>query len=188
MRAAMGNPLQDRRTPQDFAASGQVIEISEKIGSFEKLAGIVEADLGALEPDKLPRDWRELPVAGQLGFGFVDAQRGVPALEGQVVATINAVCQRCLEPFRLPLEVELRLLFSGDQSAGDDDNGYEVWELQEDELCPADLIEEALIMAMPFSAKHADNAQCVAADKNEEGKGETARPFANLKSQMDEEN
>jgi len=188
MRAAMGNPLQDRRTPQDFAASGQVIEISEKIGNFQKLAEIVEADLGALEPDKLPRDWRESPVAGQLGFGFIDAQRGIPALEGQVVATINAVCQRCLEPFRLPVEVELRLLFGGDQSAGDGDNGYEVWELHEDELCTADLIEEALIMAMPLSAMHEDNAQCVTKDKSEEGQGKIVRPFANLKSQMVEEN
>jgi uncharacterized metal-binding protein YceD (DUF177 family) len=184
----MGNPLRDRRTPQDFAACGQVIEISEKIGDFEKLAEIVEADLGALEPDKLPRDWRDLPVAGQLGFSFVDAQHGVPALEGQVVATINAVCQRCLEPFRLPLEVDLRLLFGGDQPASAGDNGYEVWELKEDELCPADLIEEALIMAMPYSAMHEDSAQCVKADKTEAGKGETVRPFANLKSQMEEEN
>jgi uncharacterized metal-binding protein YceD (DUF177 family) len=182
----MGIPLQDRRTPQDFAASGQVIEFSEKIGNFERLAGIVEADLSALEPDKLPRDWRDSPIDGQLSFGFIDAQGGVPALEGQVVATINAVCQRCLEPFRLPLAVELRLLFGGEQSAGD--GGYEVWELKEDELCPADLVEEALIMAMPFSAMHDFDAHCVKADAVEDRAEKTVRPFADLKSQMDREN
>jgi len=73
----MGNPLQDRRTPQDFAASGQVIEFSEKLGNFERLAEIVEADLGALEPDRIPRDWRDSPIDGQLSFGFIDAQGGV---------------------------------------------------------------------------------------------------------------
>jgi len=184
----MGNPLQDRRTPQDFAASGQVIEISEKIGNFEKLAEIVEADLGTLEPDKLPRNWRDAPVDGQLGFSFLDAQGCVPALEGQVVATISAVCQRCLEPFRLPLAVELRLLFGGDQSADGSDNAYEVWELQDDKLCPADLIEEALIMAMPDTARHEDNAQCIAADADEEQVGKTVTPFADLKSQMEKDN
>ncbi len=182
----MGNPLQDRRTPQDFAASGQVIEISEKIGNFERLAEIVEADLGALEPDRLPRDWRDSPVDGQLRFGFIDARGGVPALEGQVVATINAVCQRCLEPFRLPLAVELRLLFGAEQSAGD--GGYEVWELKEDKLCPADLVEEVLIMAMPYSAMHDFDVHCVKADAVEDRAEKTVRPFADLKSQMDREN
>lgn len=182
----MGNPLQDRRTPQDFAASGQVIEISEKIGNFERLAEIVEADLGALEPDRLPRHWRDSPIDGQLRFGFIDAQGGVPALEGQVVATINAVCQRCLEPFRLPLAVELRLLFGAEQSAGD--GGYEVWELKEDKLCPADLVEEVLIMAMPYSAMHDFDVHCVKADAVEDRAEKTVRPFADLKSQMDREN
>jgi len=182
----MGNPLLDRRTPQDFAASGQVIEISEKIGNFEKLAEIIKVDLGALEPDKLPRGWRDSPVDGQLRFGFVDAQDGVPALEGQVVATINAVCQRCLEPFCLSLAVEMRLLFAGEQSAGD--GGYEVWELKEDKLCPADLVEEALIMAMPFSAMHDIDEHCVEAEAVEDRAEKTVRPFADLKSQMDREN
>ena len=182
----MSNPLQDRRTPQDFAASGQVIEISEKIGNFEQLAEIVAAGLDGLEPDKLPRDWRDSPVDGQLRFGFVDAQDAVPALEGQVVATINAVCQRCLEPFQLSLALELRLLFGGEQSA--EYGGYEVWELQEDKLCPADLVEEALIMAMPFSAMHDFDAQCVKADAVEDRAEKTVRPFADLKSQMDREN
>ena len=182
----MSNPLQDRRTPKDFAASGQVIEISEKIGYFEQLAEIVAADLGGLEPDKLPRDWRDSPVDGQLRFGFIDARGGVPALEGQVVATINAVCQRCLKPFRLPLAVELRLLFGAEQSAGD--GGYEVWELKEDKLCPADLVEEVLIMAMPYSAMHDFDVHCVKADAVEDRAEKTVRPFADLKSQMDREN
>jgi len=182
----MGNPLQDRRTPQDFAASGQVIEISEKIGNFERLAEIIEADLGALEPDRLPRDWRESPVDGQLSFGFTGAQGGVPALEGQVVATIHVVCQRCLEPFRLALAVKLRLLFGAEQSAGD--GGYEVWELKEDNLCPADVVEEALIMAMPFSAMHDIDTHCVKADAVEDRAEKTVRPFADLKSQMGKEN
>ena len=47
----MGNPLQDLRTAVEFASVRQVIEISEKISSFDKLSEIVEADLAALARD-----------------------------------------------------------------------------------------------------------------------------------------
>ena len=60
----MGNPLRDRRTVVELASVGQVIEIADKISSFENLAGIVEADLAALDPDKMPPDWRESVVRG----------------------------------------------------------------------------------------------------------------------------
>ena len=184
----MGNPLHDRRTPQDLAASGQVIEIANKVGDFERLAGIVEADLAALNPDKLPRDWRDAKVAGQLGFSFVAMPGNVPALEGQVTVTIDAVCQRCLKPFGLPLEVELRYLFGGDQAAGNGGDDYEIWDLHDDKLCPADLVEEALIMALPLAAMHENDANCNK-DRSDEGRTDnTIRPFASLKTQMDKEN
>jgi hypothetical protein len=50
----MGNPLRDRRPLAELAGQGQVIEIMEKIRNFERLAGIVDADLAVLDPDKLP--------------------------------------------------------------------------------------------------------------------------------------
>ena len=90
----MGNPLRDRRTPQELAASGQLIEIAEKIGNFGELSRIVGADLETLDPDKLPPDWRDADVVGQLRFGFADAQGRLPALEGEVAVRIDAVCQR----------------------------------------------------------------------------------------------
>ena len=185
---AMGNPLQDRRAPQELAASGQVIEIADVISSFARLAEIVEADLGALNPDKLPPDWRDASVAGQLGFSFIDTQEGIPALDGQVAVTIDAVCQRCMQPFRLPLEANLRLIFAAQQSVSSDGDEYEVWELDGDELCPADLIEEALIMAIPYVAMHDNDAGCSMVVAAKEKADKTTMPFANLRSQMDQEN
>ena len=183
----MGNLLRDRRTASEWAASGQTIEFSEKINSFKRLAGIVENDLEALDPDKLPPDWRDNVVAGQLSFGFAAAHGGVAALDGRVSATIDAVCQRCLESFRVPLEAELRLLFAGDKSAPDDDDGHEHWELDEEKLRPLDIVEEALIMAMPLTAMHVDDEICREPDAAEIDSGEKIRPFAMLKSQMEDE-
>ena len=108
----------------------------------------------------------------------------MPALTGTVAVTVDAVCQRCLQPFALPLHAELRLQFGGEQGAAGDE--YEVWELDNKDLCPADLIEEALIMTIPFAAMH--DANCVKVDVSENEVEKMALPFANLKMQMDKEN
>ena len=185
---AMGNPLRERRTPSDWAASGQVIEIAEKISDFGRLAEIVGGDLETLDPEMRPPDWRDAPVTGELCFGFADAQEGVPALQGSVAATIDAVCQRCLQPFRLALKVELRLLFVASADDGVDTDGYEVWELDEDRLRPLDLVEEALVMAMPLAAMHVDDAACTGLAGEAVAESTTTRPFASLRAQMEDEN
>ena len=183
----MGNVLRDRRTPAELAASGQVIEITEELGDLEQLAEIVESDLETLDPDKLPLNWRESPVAGQVSFGFSDAQVGLPVAEGQVGVTIHAVCQRCLGVVELPLEAKLKLLLGGDAADAADDNCYEIWELDEDTLRPLDLVEEALIMAIPLAVTHVDDAVCKPPAAIAEAARETKQPFATLRSQMDQE-
>jgi len=186
----MDNLLRDRHTPAELAASGQVIEIAGKLGDLEQLTEIVRRDLETLNADKLPLDWRESPVAGQLSFGFVAAQDGLPTVIGQAGVTIPAVCQRCLGLVEIPIEVELRLVLGGDAEQAADAEQYEIWELDEDTLRPLDLLEEALIMAMPLAAMHVDDAVCkkpAAIAEEAEQATETTRPFAMLKSQMEQE-
>jgi Large ribosomal RNA subunit accumulation protein YceD len=184
---AMGNPLRDRRTPSELAASAQVIEIAEKISIFAELERILRADLETLDPGKLPPGWRDALVEGRLSFGFADAQRRLPSLEGRVAVTIDAVCQRCLQPLRLPVVAELRLVFPDAAGPGVDAAGHEVWELDEPRLRPLDLVEEALIMAMPLAALHEDDASCRRPAIAETASGDTIRPFAALRSQLDEQ-
>ena len=183
----MGNPLLDRRSPKELAANKQVIDFSIKIGDFRQLAAIVQGDLDTLDADKLPPDWREKQVTGRLRFGFADAQDALPRLEGDVAATIDAVCQRCLEPMGLPLAVELNLLFADGDDAVDDDR-FEIWELEEERFRPIDLVEEALIMALPLAALHETGEACREVDKEESGDADMIRPFAALKSQMEQDN
>jgi len=182
----MDNLLRDRFTPAELAASGQVIEIAGKLADLEQLTEIVRQDLETLNADKLPPDWRESPVAGQLSFGFAGAQDGLPTLTGQVGVTVPATCQRCLGVVEIPLEVELRLILGGDVENAADDEHYDIWELDEDELRPLDLLEEALIMAIPIAAMHIDDAVCKPPAAIAEEVKETTRPFAMLKSQMEQ--
>ena len=183
----MGNPLHVRRPIAELAAKGQVIEIAEKLGGFERLAGIVAADLAALDPDKVPRGWREAAVTGRLEFGFADAQQQVPSLVGNVAVTVAAVCQRCLEPFRLPLAAELRLLPTTLEQGLSAGAGFEPWELDDDRVCPADIVEEALIMAIPLSAMHDTAAACREFEAPGGEAERTVRPFAALKDRMDQD-
>lgn len=184
---AMDNLLRDRRAPAELAACGQVIEISGKLGDLEHLAEIVRSDLETLDTDKLPLDWRDSPLAGQLTFGFADAQDGLPSVAGQASVTIPAVCQRCLGLVEIPLKVELRLILGGDAECAADDERYEMWELDEETLRPLDLLEEALIMAIPLAAMHVDDAVCKQPSAVAEAARKTTRPFAMLKSQMEQE-
>ena len=180
----MGNPLRDRRPLAELAAKGQVIEIADKIGNFKGLASIVEADLGTLDADKIPQDWRNAALTGRLEFGFADAQQRVATIEGEVSVTVDAVCQRCLGHFRLPLTAELRLMPVSGTEQADESGGFDVWELDDELVCPADIVEEALIMAMPLAAMHREAEECVGYEPVANDAGQTTKPFAQLKSQM----
>ena len=186
----MANPLLDRVPPEDLAERGQVFELQGKIEDFRHLIEIVEADLKSVATEIHPREWRAAPVNIRLGFGWADARREIPALEGEISTDIAAVCQRCLEPFKLALETTLKilLLHSADATTRVPDE-FEIWEVDGDEVRPLDIVEEALIMALPLSAVHQSRDLCgpLAENVTDENK-ETVRPFADLKSQMNKSN
>ncbi len=182
---AMANPLTDRARPEQLAANGQVLEAKGKLSDFERLREIVKADLASLASDRMPKKWRHAPIDIRLAFGWADASRQVPALEGQISARIDAVCQRCLEPFELSLNAQLKLLLQipgGDATAFEE---YEIWETTDNTVRPLDIVDEALTMAMPLSPSHNDAGLCgpLAKELLADDTGMT-RPFADLKSRM----
>ena len=137
----------------------------------------------------MPTGWRDSDVAGYLEFGFADAQQLLPTVKCRVGVTVDAVCQRCLKAFQLPLEAEADLLLLRLEQEADGYDEYEVWELEEKFLRPQDIVEEMLIMAMPFSAMHVESAACRAlSPKTEEGAEKTTTPFAALRDQMVQDN
>jgi len=184
----MGNPLQDRRAAAELASAGQLIEIADKISSFESLSDIVEADLAALDPEKMPSRWCDGAILGELQFGFADADGRIPMLTGSVTADVDAVCQRCLEPFQLKLEIEPRLLLLDVAQVNVGYEDFEVWELDETTMRPQDIVEELLIMATPFSAMHGSMADCKAfltvGPPDDDVGEDLLKPFAALRSQM----
>ena len=180
----MGDPLRDRRPPRDLAASQQVVEISNEIGDFSRLIEVVNADLSALDSGKIPADWQKSRVAGRLKFGLSAAGDGVAELSLSLEVTVPATCQRCLQPFDMPLATSLALLVAGPGQEPDEQQGFEIWELDEDVVSPIEIVDEALVMAMPLAAMHEDNEDCVAETATPVAE-KTTMPFANLREQMD---
>jgi len=179
----MGNPFIERHSAKELASGRQVIEIAEKISSFDRLSASIEADLNALDPDMMPAGWRDLRVSGRLEFGFAGIGNELPAMRGEAEVETYAVCQRCLEPMIVSLRAELKYLLAD----GEHDD-YEVWELEESTMRPIDIVDEALVMAIPISVLHVDSEDCRRMTVGEEPAEEKIRPFAALRAQMDEEN
>ncbi len=181
----------EREPPEVLANRRQVIESTNKISDFSRLSEIIMADLRNLPDEKMPQQWRQVPVDITLRFGWIEARPGIPAVEGAVATRVPAVCQRCLGPVELPLDVVLRLLLpqAGMSSAEYED--FEVWECDEHDVRPADIVEEALIMALPFSALHRPDDCSAMPEPGQVGEIRKIRPFEDLKSlmaQADEKN
>jgi uncharacterized metal-binding protein YceD (DUF177 family) len=183
----MRNPLLDRSLPEGLADLGQVVEAEEKLETFSRLAGIVDADLSSLPEDQVSPEWRQTPVKIRLRFSRVDAGGRLPAVEGRVTTRIPAVCQRCLGPMELALDEELKWLLPapGETAGACATGGFEVWEPDEATIRPLDILEEVLIMAMPLSAMHGPGEGCDApAEARPPANVETNRPFAGLRSEI----
>ena len=182
----MANPLLDRHIPAELADSLQVIEFKGVLKEFPRLSDIVESDLGSAATHA---QWRDGPVTIKLRFGWADPHRSYPLVEGEASVSITAVCQRCLEVFEADLTVTLELLLvlpEVDQPSDELAGVSEVWELGEATFRPIDLVEEALIMAMPLAPTHPADTGCsvVGAPESASTEVNKVRPFADLKAQM----
>lgn len=184
----MANPLFARVLPMELAACRQLIEYKGKVGEFERLAEIVEADIAAVSEDLRPRRWRAEPVDIRLEFGWADGLQGIPVIIGRAAAQIPAVCQRCLTVYELSLDASLKILLVKPGELADVAE-YDVWELEDEALRLIELVEEAFVMAMPLSPTHASSESCaVLVAENTVPGPETARPFADLRSKMEKLN
>jgi len=185
----MANPLLDRALPEELADRDQVFELKGKIQDLPRLVEIVEADLRLVSEHRRPREWQAATVNIRLGFAWADARREIPALEGEISTAVAAVCQRCLEPFDLPLRTTLKMLLLKSADATTAQDEFEIWEVEGNGIRPLDIVEEALIMALPLSAVHQSADLCgpLAENVTDDNK-ETVTPFADLRSRMNKSN
>jgi len=184
----MSNPLLARVLPAELADRNQVIDFKARIAEFERVAGIVQTDLAAVQAVNRPENWRETTVSGRLTFAWLDLERKLPVVRGRLETCLPAVCQRCLEAFRLPLDTVINVLFTP-STVDEDQEGFDTWPLDEGGVRLQDVVEETLIMALPLAPAHASRSDCgPLARQIPAEKPEKAKPFADLRAQMERTN
>jgi uncharacterized protein len=91
--------------------------------------------------------------------GIADAS-GRPGLRVGLNGAVMLVCQRCLADFAWPLEQSTEVLLARDEgelAALDTDSSLEVV-LAQGPTDPLTLVEDELVLALPFAPRHAEGA------------------------------
>ena len=92
---------------------------------------------------------------------FRQRRDGWIAVELDLQASVELVCQRCLEPFRHELAERVDVVLADAATLpATVPEGFEAFELEEGRLRPAQLIEDELIVAVPLVPKHARLEDC----------------------------
>ena len=127
-------------------------------------------------------------VSGKLQFFRSEADLRV--ILGSVSATVEVICQRCLEPLSLHLVDTIQLALVESESQIDSlEAQWDPWMIDGPRITIASLLEEQLILCMPLVNYHADD-RCVEAleyqkqrEPREYNNGERAvqNPFEVLK-------
>jgi uncharacterized metal-binding protein YceD (DUF177 family) len=181
---AMAKLLTALEAPARLASRGQVIEISDEISAFSKLSEALERGLAQLDAVERPAEWPANRVSGEARFAFSDPESRDVIAAIRACTTVPQVCQRCLGAFELAITVDAKLLLASGEDLPERD-GYETWEVEDERLKPIDLVDELLVMALPFAAMHEKDASCVAAGDEAAGEDDTTRPFADLRAQLE---
>ena len=125
------------------------------------------------------------------GYVSVSLEGGIDGharfLKGQLRAEVGLVCQRCLGPLRLPLELGVALgLVRSEAEAARLPAGYEPLLATDDGISVAELVEDELLLALPQIPRHQDLRECeangYAAPGEASSQAERRRPFAALAS------
>jgi uncharacterized protein len=91
-------------------------------------------------------------------------RQGRPHLFGALRGELGLVCQRCLRPFRWPLEVaiDLRLVDSEAEETEALKDG-ECWLIEDDRLPLQEIVEDEALLALPL-APRCERPDCTLAD------------------------
>jgi uncharacterized protein len=123
-------------------------------------------------------------AAGEVSYslaGMLD-ERGRPALRVKVRGTLSLRCQRCLEALPFEVASDEVLVLAATQSEIDAepvDANLPDRLLGSEEMSVRDLVEDELILALPYAPRHEACEARAAAEANEK-----VSPFAGLSSML----
>ncbi len=133
--------------------------------------------------------WRS--VLGQVVTAQQSESMGQPWLRLTIETEVPRLCQRCLQPFVLPVSVDRPFRFVADEDAAvaeDEDSEEDVLVWSKDFDLHA-LLEDEILLDLPLIPMHDECAapggfNLPAADEEGDAKGDVRQPFADLASLM----
>ena len=135
----MAKRLPEHILPLRLARSGQSLAGRISVAKMPRLC------------DSLSETSTEVEV--KLRFGINEL--GNAWVRGEVSAEFELVCQRCLETFVLPLELNIQLgLVTTDQEAEELDRGYDALVVAGEPVSLAHIVEDELLLALPTIPMH----------------------------------
>jgi uncharacterized protein len=145
------------RDLESLANRGVTLSGELTIGTLTRLKSSLHSDVGS--------------VSATLRFRQRDD--GWLGAELALKATVELVCQRCLEPFRHELAETANVVLADAASLpAAVPAGFEPFELEDGRLQPAELVEDELIVAMPLVPKHGRVEDCGSVARQLAGPGE----------------
>lgn len=161
-----------------FAQAGGALEATQSLGDFSRL----QAEAAAT--DTLPEvHWS---ARGEMRPGPVGA--AVPWLHLEAAGSVPLICQRCLQPMQVPVQVDrwFRFVANEETAALEDEEADEDVLVVSRSFDLQALIEDELLMEMPAAPRHDRCPQAVpmsAQDADFEAASEARpNPFAALQS------
>jgi uncharacterized protein len=170
----MSAPLPERLAAERMVAARRTFHGRLPVASMKRLAQALANDCGEVEYD--------------LEFGM--EAPGIRCLAVHAAARVVLECQRSLETFEYPLEVEVRLgLIEHERDEAGLPSGVEPLLLDEGMLNPAQVIEDELLLVLPpFPVKPGAETEPKTWDgkgwtsaQPEDEAGRTENPFAILR-------
>jgi uncharacterized protein len=127
------------------------------VRTLTRLTSLLHSDVGSVSATLLFRQRRDGWLAAVLDYR----------------ATVELVCQRCLEPFRHEVAQSVNVVIAdSDSLPATVPDGFEPFELAGGRLKPVELVEDELIVAIPLVPKHARVEDCGSLARQLAGQGE----------------
>ncbi len=121
------------------------------------------------------------------GIQFEDGPEGLPRVQLEIAGCLDLECQRCLQPFEWPFNIETVLTVLRDEDqANQIEDPFDVVLVDIDGMNIGDVIEDEILAALPLAPVHGPGSDCAdsgkAGNKTQTDTVQMNRPFAELGS------
>ena len=155
----------------EFASAGATQQGSWPLRDFPRLRDMLASDAGEVAYE----------ISG------VRDERGRPGLRLKVSGVLPLRCQRCLEPMLLPVRTDETLVLAAtldEIHAEPADSHAPDRVVAGKEMALRELIEDELILAVPYAPRHEECEPAGAAGPEDEKRADKVSPFAGLRGLM----